>query len=93
MKYRSEILNVADEQAFQQLAEKLAVQDSLPDIVVNNAGIAYLDTFANTSSELWHRIFDVNVMGVVHGSRLFINYRQHASKAGHLVNIASGASC
>jgi len=92
VEYRSEILNVADEQAFQQLAEKLAVQESLPDIVVNNAGIAYLDTFANTSSELWHRIFDVNVMGVVHGSRLFINYWQQANKAGHLVNIASGAS-
>jgi NAD(P)-dependent dehydrogenase (short-subunit alcohol dehydrogenase family) len=92
VKYRSEILNVADEQAFQRLATQLAEQGALPDIVVNNAGIAYLDTFAHTPSDVWQRTFDVNVMGVVYGSRLFINHWQQAGRPGHLVNIASAAS-
>lgn len=92
VKYRSEILNVADEQAFQQLADQLAADNCLPGIVVNNAGIAYLDTFANTSSDQWRRTLDVNIMGVVYGSRIFINLWQQAGKPGHLVNIASGAS-
>jgi NAD(P)-dependent dehydrogenase (short-subunit alcohol dehydrogenase family) len=92
VKYRSDILNVADEQAFQKLAEQLADQGSLPDIVVNNAGIAFLDTFANTSSEQWRLTLDVNVLGVAWGSRIFINLWQQAGKPGHLVNIASAAS-
>jgi NAD(P)-dependent dehydrogenase (short-subunit alcohol dehydrogenase family) len=92
VKYRSDILNVADEQAFQKLAEQLAAEGSLPDIVVNNAGIAFLDTFANTSSEQWRLTLDVNVLGVAWGSRIFINLWQQAGKPGHLVNIASGAS-
>jgi NAD(P)-dependent dehydrogenase (short-subunit alcohol dehydrogenase family) len=92
VKYRSDILNVADEQAFQKLAEQLAAEDSLPDIVVNNAGIAFLDSFANTSSEQWRLTLDVNVLGVAWGSRIFINLWQQAGKPGHLVNIASAAS-
>jgi NAD(P)-dependent dehydrogenase (short-subunit alcohol dehydrogenase family) len=85
-------LNVADEQAFQALADQLAADNTLPDIVVNNAGIAYLDSFANTTSEQWRRTLDVNVLGVVYGSRIFINLWQRDGRAGHLVNIASGAS-
>jgi NAD(P)-dependent dehydrogenase (short-subunit alcohol dehydrogenase family) len=92
VKYRSGILNVADEQAFQNLAEQLAAEGSLPDIVVNNAGIAFLDSFANTSGEQWRLTLDVNVLGVASGSRIFINLWQQAGKPGHLVNIASGAS-
>jgi len=92
VKYRSDILNVADEQAFQKLAEQLADEGSLPDIVVNNAGIAFLDSFANTSSEQWRLTLDVNVLGVAWGSRIFINLWQQAGKPGHLVNIASAAS-
>lgn len=92
VKYRSDILNVADEQAFQKLAEQLADEGSLPDIVVNNAGIAFLDSFANTSSEQWRLTLDVNILGVAWGSRIFINLWQQAGKPGHLVNIASGAS-
>jgi len=92
VKYRSDILNVADEQAFQNLAEQLAAESSLPDIVVNNAGIAFLDSFANTSGEQWRLTLDVNVLGVASGSRIFINLWQQAGKPGHLVNIASAAS-
>jgi NAD(P)-dependent dehydrogenase (short-subunit alcohol dehydrogenase family) len=92
VKYRSDILNVADEQAFQNLAEQLAAEGSLPDIVVNNAGIAFLDSFANTSGEQWRLTLDVNVLGVASGSRIFINLWQQAGKPGYLVNIASAAS-
>ena len=90
--YRSGILDVSDEQAFQKLGDQLAADDALPGIVINNAGIAFLDSFANTSGEQWRRTLDVNVLGVAYGSRIFIKLWQQASKPGHLVNIASGAS-
>ena len=92
VKCHLEILNVADEQAFQELGDTLSAGNTLPDIVVNNAGIAYLDSFANTTTEQWRRTLDVNVLGVVNGSRIFINLWQQAGRPGHLVNVASGAS-
>jgi NAD(P)-dependent dehydrogenase (short-subunit alcohol dehydrogenase family) len=92
VKCRLEILNVADEQAFQALADQLANDNSLPNIVINNAGIAYVDSFVNTTHEQWRRTLDVNVLGVVSGSRIFAQLWLAAGKPGHLVNIASGAS-
>jgi short-subunit dehydrogenase len=92
VKCRLEILNVADDQAFQALADQLASDNSLPDIVVNNAGIAYVDSFVNTTQEQWRRTLDVNVLGVVSGSRIFSQLWLQAGKPGHLVNIASAAS-
>lgn len=85
-------LNVSDEHGFQSLAEQLDAQGSLPDIVINNAGIVYLASFTDTSSDMWKRTIDVNIMGVVHGCRTFIPLWQQSGKAGHLVNLASVAS-
>ena len=92
VKHRLEILNVGDEQAFQALADQLVADNWLPDIVINNAGIAYLDSFVNTTGEQWRRTLDVNLLGVAYGSRIFIQYWQNNGIAGHLVNIASGAA-
>jgi NAD(P)-dependent dehydrogenase (short-subunit alcohol dehydrogenase family) len=92
VKCRLEILDVADEHAFQGLADGLDAENALPDIVVNNAGIAYLDSFANTSAEQWRRTLDINVLGVANGSRIFTKLWLQAGKPGHLVNVASGAS-
>ena len=92
IKHRLEILNVGDEQAFQALADQLVADNWLPDVVLNNAGIAYLDSFVNTSGEQWRRTLDVNLLGVAYGSRIFIQHWQKNGIAGHLVNVASGAA-
>ncbi len=92
VKHRLEILNVGDEQAFQTLADQLVADNWLPDIVLNNAGIAYLDSFVNTSGDQWRRTLDVNLLGVAYGSRIFIQHWQENGIAGHLVNVASGAA-
>jgi NAD(P)-dependent dehydrogenase (short-subunit alcohol dehydrogenase family) len=89
---RIEMLDVSDEQAVNQLAQTLADDSALPDIVVNNAGIAYLNSFVNTDTDVWQRTFDVNVLGVVHGCRAFIKLWQKTGRPGHLVNVASAAS-
>jgi len=85
-------LNVCNEDAFLRLAEKLDAQGSLPDIVVNNAGIAYLANFSDTNSDQWKLTLDVNILGVVYGCRAFIPRWQQSGKAGRLVNISSVTS-
>lgn len=90
--YRDALLDVRDEGAFESLAAELVAAGSLPDIVVNNAGIGYLHPFVDTTPEQWRQTLDINVLGVAWGSQVFIRLWLEYDVAGHLVNIASGAS-
>ncbi len=90
--FRAALLDVADETAFEALAQQLAAEGALPDIVVNNAGIGYLTGFTDTTPDQWRRTLDINVLGVAWGSLAFVRLWQARGTAGHLVNIASAAS-
>ncbi len=61
------------------------------DILVNNAGIpGRLDALENQSSEEWHRVFDVNVMGPVYAVKHIIGHMKERRR-GSIINIASVA--
>ncbi len=64
----------------------------VPDVVVNNAGIAVAGPFADTTDEEWRRIVDVNLWGVVHGCRHFTALMRSHGEGGHVVNVASAAA-
>jgi NAD(P)-dependent dehydrogenase (short-subunit alcohol dehydrogenase family)/pimeloyl-ACP methyl ester carboxylesterase len=64
----------------------------VPDVVVNNAGIAIAGSFLKHTEEDWRRIVDVNLMGVARGCRLFGEQMVRRGQGGHLVNIASAAA-
>ncbi len=90
--FRDALLDVCDEKAFESVAALLAAEGQLPDIVVNNAGIGYMNPFLQTTPEQWRRTLDINVLGVAWGSRVFVRLWQERGIAGHLVNIGSAAS-
>lgn len=61
------------------------------DVLVNNAGIGAVgDVSANDDAE-WHRVLDVNVLGVVRVSRVALPYLRR-SPAAAIVNTCSIAS-
>jgi NAD(P)-dependent dehydrogenase (short-subunit alcohol dehydrogenase family) len=64
----------------------------VPDVVVNNAGIAIVGPLLAHTEEDWQRIIGVNLLGVVRGCRLFGTQMAERGTGGHLVNIASAAS-
>ncbi|MGE5290169.1 MAG: SDR family oxidoreductase [Micromonosporaceae bacterium] len=64
----------------------------VPDVVVNNAGIAVAGSFLAHTEEDWRRIVDVNLLGVVRGCRLFGAQMAQRGEGGHIVNIASAAA-
>jgi NAD(P)-dependent dehydrogenase (short-subunit alcohol dehydrogenase family)/pimeloyl-ACP methyl ester carboxylesterase len=64
----------------------------VPDVVVNNAGIAIAGSFLKHTEEDWQRIVDVNLLGVTRGCRLFGTQMVERGQGGHIVNIASAAA-
>jgi 2-keto-3-deoxy-L-fuconate dehydrogenase len=61
------------------------------DVLVNNAGIGAAGTVADNSDEEWHRVYDVNVVGMVRVSRAALAALRESSSAA-IVNTCSVAA-
>ncbi|MER5302079.1 SDR family oxidoreductase [Streptomyces lasiicapitis] len=88
----AEAVDVSDEQAMEKLAEKVATEYGVVDVLVNNAGIGLSGSFLDTSAEDWKKVLDVNLWGVIHGCRLFGKQMAERGQGGHIVNTASAAA-
>lgn len=77
------------------ISDKIDVLDmlnnlsSVPDIIINNAGIGYHASLADTTNINFKTIMDVNFGGAVQLNSFFIP-RMIARKSGHIVNVCSG---
>ncbi|MGW3655963.1 SDR family oxidoreductase [Streptomyces sp. NPDC005151] len=87
-----EAVDVSDEQAMEKLAEKVAAEYGIVDVLVNNAGIGLSGSFLETTSEDWKNVLDVNLWGVIHGCRIFGRQMAERGQGGHIVNTASAAA-
>ncbi|MCF3136229.1 SDR family oxidoreductase [Streptomyces olivochromogenes] len=88
----AETVDVSDEQAMEKLAEKVAAEYGVVDVLVNNAGIGLSGSFFATTPDDWRKVLDVNLWGVIHGCRLFGGQMAERGQGGHIVNIASAAA-
>jgi 2-keto-3-deoxy-L-fuconate dehydrogenase len=61
------------------------------DILVNNAGIGAIGTVADNPDDEWHRVYDVNVVGVVRVTRAALPYLRRSRHAA-IVNTCSIAA-
>jgi NAD(P)-dependent dehydrogenase (short-subunit alcohol dehydrogenase family)/pimeloyl-ACP methyl ester carboxylesterase len=87
--YRVDVTSPADMERF---AGWVRDTHGVPDVVVNNAGIAIAGSFLKHTDEDWRRITDVNLLAVARGCRLFGAQMAERGQGGHLVNIASAAA-
>jgi NAD(P)-dependent dehydrogenase (short-subunit alcohol dehydrogenase family)/pimeloyl-ACP methyl ester carboxylesterase len=86
------VLDVSDTDAVEAFAERVSAEHGLPDIVVNNAGIGQAGQFLDTPAEQFDRVIDVNLGGVVNGSRAFGRRLVERGTGGHIVNVSSMAA-
>ena len=61
------------------------------DILVNNAGIGATGTVADNPDEEWHRVYDVNVVGIVRVTRAALPHLRASAHAA-IVNTCSVAA-
>ncbi|MEV0163010.1 SDR family oxidoreductase [Nonomuraea fuscirosea] len=85
-------VDVANADQMENFSRNIIADYGVPDIVVNNAGIAVAKRFFDHSLDDWRRTLDVNLWGVVHGCRLFGAAMAERGEGGHIVNVASLAA-
>jgi NAD(P)-dependent dehydrogenase (short-subunit alcohol dehydrogenase family)/pimeloyl-ACP methyl ester carboxylesterase len=85
-------VDVTDADGMSRFAEWVRTEHGVPDVVVNNAGVAVAGSLLDTDEEDWARITSVNLDGVYRGCRLFGRQMAERGEGGHLVNIASMAA-
>jgi NADP-dependent 3-hydroxy acid dehydrogenase YdfG len=83
-------LDVTDQISFEAFIEQVEAQRGPLDVLVNNAGIMPIGAFAQESDETARALVDINIHGVIFGSKLALR-RFLARGSGHIVNIASAA--
>jgi NAD(P)-dependent dehydrogenase (short-subunit alcohol dehydrogenase family) len=87
---RAALLDVRDAGEVRKLVENTAAEFGRLNYMFNNAGIAIGGDARDMDWEHWRRILDINLMGVIHGSRAA--YAVMVQQGfGHIVNTASGA--
>lgn len=85
-------VDVGDPEAMRGLASWVEQELSVPEVVVNNAGIGMAGSFFDTTDADWERVLRVNLGGVILGSRLFGQQMVREGQRGHIVNVASMAA-
>jgi NAD(P)-dependent dehydrogenase (short-subunit alcohol dehydrogenase family) len=89
------VADVTDDAAVQRaVGEAVAALGDQLDILVNNAGIGAAGTVADNSDDEWHRVLDINVVGMVRVSRAALGHlRRSVADRGQaaIVNTCSVA--
>lgn len=83
--------DVTDDASVREAIDTAAERLGGIDILVNNAGIGAIGTVADNSDDEWHRVFDVNVVGMVRVARAALPYLRDSGHAA-IVNTCSIAA-
>jgi len=84
-------VDVTDAAAVDAAVKEAAERLGGLDIVINNAGVGAAGTVADNSDDEWHRVFDINVVGMVRVSRAALPFLRESERAA-IVNTCSVAA-
>lgn len=82
------VVDVASREQVEGYARDVAAKHGGADLIINNAGLAVKASIEAVSYEEFARVIDVNLWGVVYGTKAFLPLLR-ARGAGHIVNISS----
>ncbi len=82
-------LDVALKSEWITAAEKTIKTFEKVHLLINNAGVSQTGSQKKISEEDWRWVIDVNLMGVVYGTQVFVPLMKSHSEGGHIMNVAS----
>jgi 3-dehydrosphinganine reductase len=80
--------DISDYDALTAKIDNWIGQNSVPDLVINSAGITYPGYFQDLEVEIFHRLMDVNYFGTLHVMKILVPMIIKEGK-GTIVNISS----
>jgi NADP-dependent 3-hydroxy acid dehydrogenase YdfG len=83
-------LDVTSRDSFANFLDQVSERLGPLDVLINNAGIMPIGEFAAETDATAHRMVDINLHGVIYGTKLAIG-PMTTRRSGHIVNIASQA--
>ena len=88
----SVVLDVAEEDQWEVVAEQAIARFGKVHMLVNNAGVGGDSTsIENQNKKGWQWVLDVNLMGVVYGAKVMVPLISEHGEGGWIVNVASMA--
>lgn len=86
-------VDVGDADAVDRFAREVEARFGRIDLWVNNAGVLEpIERLRDAPADAWARNVDINVTGVFHGTRAYVQHLGRVGGGGILVNISSGAA-
>lgn len=82
-------MDVCDEKSVTDGFAKSIKNLGVPDVVLNNAGVAHTQAALKTESQDWDRVIDTNLKGVWFVAREAAQHMTEVEKKGSIINIAS----
>ncbi len=83
--------DVCDQASMEAAMQTVAAHFGGIDVLINNAGISAVGTVEANSDAEWARVLDVNVVGIVRGTKAALPYLR-ASSHGAIINTSSIAA-
>jgi NAD(P)-dependent dehydrogenase (short-subunit alcohol dehydrogenase family) len=80
--------DVTDDESVRRAVDSVAEEFGGLDVVVNNAGVGAQGTVEANDDDEWHRVLDVNLLGIVRVSRAALPHLRRSQHAA-IVNISS----
>ncbi|MDG0969204.1 MAG: SDR family NAD(P)-dependent oxidoreductase [Porticoccaceae bacterium] len=88
VKVTNHVLDVADKAAIDGLPAQVIDQHGQVDLVFNNAGVTVDSPFEDMSEQDWDWVININLHGVINGSRAFLPHLKQRPEAA-LINTSS----
>lgn len=82
-------LDVTDHPTIEAWVKETFHDDYLPDILINNAGLATFANIDQLSIADWKTMMDTNVNGVFYFTRQIVPFMKQNSETCHIINISS----
>jgi|SRR5208283_1214976 len=82
------IVNTADREQVKRYANEVVKTHGAVHIIINNAGVAIVETLDDVTYEDFEWLMGINLWGVIYGCKEFLPYLKQQDSA-HIVNISS----
>lgn len=82
------VADVRDQDALDRAIGEFGATHGRVDVLVNNAGVSFVGTIEDGTEAEWHRIFDINVVGMMRATRAALPWLRQSADAA-IVNMSS----